>query len=55
MAVRFCPSCIQNVLTKTLSPKCSHCSTTTKPIDDKLPIPEDKTLGYTYGRHRRNG
>lgn len=55
MAIRFCPSCMQNVVTEPTGQKCSHCGGNTKPVDNKLPKPEEILKKYTFRKpkHRK--
>lgn len=53
MAIRFCPSCLQNVVTERLKSDCTHCGTKTKPVDKSLPVPEDRGQHDVY-TNRRN-
>ncbi|AIW02614.1 hypothetical protein AXJ18_gp160 [Streptomyces phage Jay2Jay] len=53
MAIRFCPSCMQNVVTIVQKPNCKHCDTVTKPVDEKLPLPDEGEVNDLIGKRRK--
>ncbi|ASR76540.1 hypothetical protein SEA_SAMISTI12_120 [Streptomyces phage Samisti12] len=53
MAIRFCPSCMQNVVTIVQKSNCKHCGTVTKPVDEKLPLPDEGEVNDLTGKHRK--
>jgi hypothetical protein len=53
MAVRFCPKCKKNVVTKVLSAKCGTCKVITSPLDKTLKVPVDKGVRDRYVERRR--
>lgn len=54
MAVRYCPSCYQNVVTLVQKPNCKHCGTVTKPVNTDLPLPDEGERNDLLGKRRKN-
>ncbi|UOW93544.1 hypothetical protein SEA_PINKIEPIE_118 [Streptomyces phage PinkiePie] len=53
MTIRFCPSCMQNVVTLVQKSNCKHCGTVTKPVDEKLPLPDEGERNDLTGKHKK--
>lgn len=53
MAVRFCPKCKKNVVTKVLSANCGLCNRSTSPLDKTLSVPVDTSVHSHYTERRR--
>jgi Zn finger protein HypA/HybF involved in hydrogenase expression len=53
VAVRFCPKCKKNVVTKVLSAKCGLCESRTSPLDKTLKVPVDTGSHDRYTERRR--
>ncbi|UVK61331.1 hypothetical protein SEA_ANGELA_119 [Streptomyces phage Angela] len=54
MTIRYCPSCYQNVVTLPQRPECKHCGTVTKPVDTRLPLPDEGERNNLQGKHRKD-
>ncbi len=53
MAIRYCPKCKENVVTKVLSAKCGMCKAITSPLDKTLKVPVDRAIHDVYVRRRQ--
>lgn len=54
MAIRYCPNCYQNVVTIVQKSNCKHCGTVTKPVDTRLPLPDEGERNDFQGKHRKD-